>query len=75
MARARLTYEGFFIVFSTQAVAAREESVSISLIKPRQIPEVEAQSHLQGQLLRRAAWGLRPQAGPNCSDPAGCLPQ
>lgn len=36
-----LTYEGFFVILSPQAIAAWEEAVSISLIKPGQIPEVE----------------------------------
>lgn len=41
-----LTYEGLFVILSPQAVAARKEGVSISLIKPRQIPEIETQAHL-----------------------------
>ena len=38
---------------SPQAVAAREEGVGISLIEPRQIPEIETQTDLWSQPLRR----------------------
>lgn len=36
-----LTYEGLFVILSPQAVAAWEEGVGISLVKPGQIPEIE----------------------------------
>lgn len=36
-----LTYEGLFVFLNPQVVAAWEEGVSISLIKPWQIPEIE----------------------------------
>lgn len=40
-ARQLLTYEGLFVFHSPQVVAAWEEGVSISLVKPWQIPEIE----------------------------------
>lgn len=47
-----LTYEGFLVILCSQAIASGEEGVSISLVKPRQIPEVETQAHLWRQLLK-----------------------
>lgn len=63
-----LTYKGFLVILRPQAIASWEEGVSISLIEPWQIPEVETQAHLWRQLLK-GLWRTQRvlRGSPTCS--------